>query len=65
MIDYPINLDSNKSIGLDYGSPHSYVDSEGSIADMPHFYRETLVKLALEQRKIRFFAFFIDPFAIL
>lgn len=41
-----------KSIGLDYSSPHFYVDSENQTADMPHFYRESEKKLAREQRKM-------------
>lgn len=40
------------SIGLDYSSPHFYVDSENQTADMPHFYREAEKKLAREQRKL-------------
>lgn len=45
-------LDTNNSIGLDYSSPHFYVDSNGYSADMPHFYREAERKLAREQRKL-------------
>ena len=41
-----------KCLGLDYSSPHFYVDSENQTADMPHFYREAEKKLALEQRKL-------------
>ena len=40
------------SLGLDYSSPHFYVDSENQTADMPHFYREAEKKLAREQRKM-------------
>ena len=40
------------SLGLDYSSPHFYVDSEGNTADMPHYYREAEKKLAREQRKL-------------
>ena len=45
-------LCSEASLGLDYSSPHFYVDSEGNEADMPHFYREAEKKLAREQRKL-------------
>lgn len=47
-----IELDSNNSLGLDYSSPHFYVDSEGNVADMPHFYRDAEKRLAREQRKL-------------
>ena len=39
-------------LGLDYSSPHFYVDSEGNEADMPHFYREWERRLAREQRRL-------------
>lgn len=39
-------------IGLDYSSPHFYVDSFGFAADYPHFYRKAEAKLAIEQRKL-------------
>ena len=45
-------LDTDNSIGLDYSSPHFYVDSNGHSADMPHFYREAEQRLAVEQRKL-------------
>jgi len=45
-------LNPNKALGLDYSSPHFYVDSQGVEADMPHFYRETEKRLAREQRKL-------------
>ena len=47
-----IVLDPNNAIGLDYSSPHFYVDSENNVADMPHFYRDAEKKLAREQRKL-------------
>lgn len=37
-------------IGLDYKSDGLYVDSEGNIADMPHYYRKAQNKLAKAQR---------------
>ena len=45
-------LDADKAIGLDYSSPHFYVDSQGTEADMPHFYRQAEQRLAREQRKL-------------
>lgn len=45
-------LDADNAIGLDYSSPHFYVDSNGDSADMPHFYREAEKRLAQEQRKL-------------
>ncbi len=47
-----VSLDKEKSIGLDYSSPSFYVDSNGYIASMPHFFREAEKKLAKEQRKL-------------
>lgn len=40
------------AIGLDYSSPHFYIDNNGESADYPHFYRKSEAKLALEQRKL-------------
>lgn len=45
-------LDTGKALGLDYSSPHFYVDSQGVEADMPHFYRQAEQRLAREQRKL-------------
>ena len=45
-------LNPDKALGLDYSSPHFYVDSQGVEADMPHFYREAEQGLAREQRKL-------------
>ena len=47
-----VELDKNRVIGLDYSSPHFYVDSQGEAADMPHFFREAEERLAREQRKL-------------
>lgn len=47
-----VELDRGNSLGLDYSSPHFYVDSNGYVADMPHFYREAERDLAKEQRKL-------------
>jgi len=45
-------VNSCKALGLDYSSPHFYVDSQGIEADMPHFYRAAEGRLAREQRKL-------------
>ena len=47
-----IELHEELALGLDYSSPHFYVDSNGESADMPHWYRNTEKKLAKEQRKL-------------
>ena len=47
-----IDLDKNKALGIDYSSPHFYVDSNGDSADMPRFYRDAEKRLAREQRKL-------------
>lgn len=41
-----------KSIGLDYSSPHFYVASNGEIADAPHWYYKVEKKLSKEQHKL-------------
>lgn len=52
-IETPVSeLSSDKSLGLDYSSPHFYVDSQGAEADMPHFYREAEKRLSREHRKL-------------
>jgi putative transposase len=45
-------LSTDNALGLDYSSPHFYVDSQGVEADYPRFYREAEERLALEQRKL-------------
>lgn len=51
--DIPVRvLDTDKALGLDYSSPHFYVDSQGTEADMPHFYREAEERLVREQRRL-------------
>lgn len=47
-----IILSKDRVLGLDYSLPHFYIDSQGVVADMPHFYREAEAKLAREQRKM-------------
>ena len=50
-VDIP-DREIETALGLDYSSPHFYVDSKGNEADMPHFYREAEKILAREQRKL-------------
>lgn len=45
-------LDTSNALGLDYSSPHFYVDSQGEAADMPHFFRQAEQRLAREQRRL-------------
>ena len=47
-----VQVRPENSLGLDYSSPHFYVDSESQTANMPHFYRESEKNLAREQRKM-------------
>lgn len=47
-----VNLNKDDSIGLDYSSPHFYVDSQGNKANYPKFYRTLELKLCREQRKL-------------
>ena len=47
-----VELSKARALGLDYSSPHFYVDSQGVEADMPHFYREAETRLAREQRAL-------------
>ena len=46
------NIDKNKSIGLDYSSPHFCVDSNGEYGNYPKFLYKYQDKLAREQRKL-------------
>lgn len=47
-----VQLDKNKTLGLDYASHSFYVDSQGREANYPKFYRNTQAILAKEQRKL-------------
>jgi putative transposase len=47
-----VTLSKDRALGLDYSSPHFYVDSQGVQADMPHFFREAESRLAKERRKL-------------
>ena len=45
-------LNKDNAIGLDYSSPHFYVDSNGNAANMPHYYHDAELRLKREQRKL-------------
>ena len=47
-----VKLSKDRALGLDYSSPRFYVDSQGVVADIPHFYREAEERLVREQRKL-------------
>jgi len=46
------NLSLENGIGLDYSSPHFYVDNQGNKGEYPKFYRQAQDKLAREQKKL-------------
>lgn len=46
----PVSIE--KSLGLDYSSHDFFVDSEGTRANYPRFYRQAEEKLAREQRRL-------------
>lgn len=43
----------DNTIGFDYKSDGLYVDSNGVVADMPHYYRKSANQLAKSQRKLK------------
>ena len=49
----PMPVSENQALGLDYKSDGLYVDSNGNVADMPHWFRNSHAKLKKEQRKLR------------
>lgn len=49
----PVPMSENQALGLDYKSDGLYVDSNGNVADMPHWFRLAQGKLKKEQRKLR------------
>lgn len=49
----PVSVSENQALGLDYKSDGLYVDSEGNVANMPHWFRLAQSKLKKEQRKLR------------
>lgn len=50
VISEPIN--ENQVIGLDYKSNGLFVDSDGNVASMPHFFRKAQSKLIKQERKL-------------
>lgn len=55
LFEVKVNIEAVKpetAIGLDYSSPHFYIDNNGKSADYPRFYRKSEGKLAIEQRKL-------------
>ena len=50
---HPVTVSENQALGLDYKSDGLYVDSNGNVADMPHWFRLAQSKLKKEQRKLR------------
>lgn len=49
----PVPMSENQALGLDYKSDGLYVDSNGNVANMPHWFRLAQSKLKKEQRKLR------------
>ena len=49
----PVPMSENQALGLDYKSDGLYVDSNGNVADMSHWFRLAQSKLKKEQRKLR------------
>lgn len=53
-VPIPIKVATEENtIGLDYKSDGLYVDSNGIIADMPHYYRKSAKQLAKRQRRLK------------
>lgn len=50
VISIPIN--ENQVIGLDYKSNGLFIDSDGNVANMPHFFRKAQSKLIRQERKL-------------
>ena len=42
----------DKTLGIDYSSPHFYVDSNNKSVDAPHWYRQREKRLAKEQKRL-------------
>lgn len=49
----PITINENQVVGLDYKSDGLYVDNNGFMVNMPHYFRQAQAKLKNEQRKLR------------
>lgn len=50
---HPVAVSESQALGLDYKSDGLYVDSNGNIAGMPKWFRDSQAKLKKEQRKLR------------
>ena len=50
---HPVSVSESQALGLDYKSDGLYVDSNGNMAGMPKWFRESQAKLKKEQRKLR------------
>ena len=48
----PVPVNESQVIGLDYKSDGLFMDSNGNIADMPHFFRNAQKRLRKAQRKL-------------
>ena len=48
-----VAVSENQALGLDYKSDGLYVDSNGNMAGMPKWFRDSQAKLKKEQRKLR------------
>ena len=48
-----IAINENQVVGLDYKSDGLYVDNNGFMVNMPHYFRQAQAKLKSEQRKLR------------
>lgn len=49
----PVSVSESQALGLDYKSDGLYVDSNGNMAGMPKWFRDSQAKLKKEQRKLR------------
>ena len=45
-------IDLENSIGIDYSSPHFFIDDQGNRIDMPHFYQNMQDRLSQEKKKL-------------
>lgn len=50
---HPVDVSESQALGLDYKSDGLYVDSNGNIAGMPKWFRDSQTKLKKEQRKLK------------
>ena len=50
---HPVAVSESQTLGLDYKSDGLYVDSNGNMAGMPKWFRDSQAKLKKEQRKLR------------